>query len=270
MLFSCSSTEQKNIEKKADLFYRHGTMKLVQKEYTDALNYLLKANTLRPNDSQINNNLAMAYYFKEDFKKAKHHLLLSLKLDTTNSDARNNLASIYFKEGKIKQAEKQYLKISKNLIYKQQFRTYYNLAHVEVKKQNNIKALSYLKKSLQEKNDYCPAHFLKGTIYKNKRKYKMALNAFKKATMGTCVQMPSPHFEQAKIYLRLDRINDARKKLKFIVEQFPNQEISKIARKKINEINKTFKFRSNLLKDDIIGIELESKKIESNYTGQNF
>ena len=97
---SCSSSSKKGNDKtKAALYYRHGTLKLVGKEYSDALNYLRQSNELRPGNSKTLNNLGMTYFFKNDINKAEFYLKKSLDVDKENLDARNNLASIYFKKG---------------------------------------------------------------------------------------------------------------------------------------------------------------------------
>jgi type IV pilus assembly protein PilF len=89
-------------EKKAELYYDQGTSELIQKNYSQALNNLLKAKELRPLDSKVRTNLGMAYYFKEQVQLAVSELKEAIKLDTKNSDAKLNLATIYFETGKIK------------------------------------------------------------------------------------------------------------------------------------------------------------------------
>ncbi len=140
-------------EKKAQLFYDHGTAYLVNKKYTEALDYLLKANKSNPNRSDVHNNLGMAYYFKERPKQAIRHLKRALDIDPKNDDARNNLASLYFNLKKYNAAQKEYLHILNNLVYKKQFRVYYNLALLAEKRGQNKQAKQYLYKSLKEKSD---------------------------------------------------------------------------------------------------------------------
>ena len=52
-------------EKKTKLYYGQGTEMLVKKEYSKALEYLLEAQKLDPKDSEIQNNLGMAYFSKK-------------------------------------------------------------------------------------------------------------------------------------------------------------------------------------------------------------
>ena len=68
------------INRKAELHYNQGTKKLIEKDYTAALDHLLKAKMHKKNDSKILNNLGMAYYFK------KKSVLAELKVLDTQID----------------------------------------------------------------------------------------------------------------------------------------------------------------------------------------
>ena len=68
-------------EKKADLYYSTGTANLMNGSYTEALDKLIEANQLRPNDTKILNNLGMAYYFKNDVKNALFHIKKAIEVD---------------------------------------------------------------------------------------------------------------------------------------------------------------------------------------------
>src|SRR5690606_15241113 len=101
LVTGCSSQSiEKPNEKKADLYYGQGTTDLYAKNYTQALKNLLKADELTPNNSKIQNNLGMAYYFKEQEKLALFHLTRAAEIDPTNTDAKMNIATIYFNSGK--------------------------------------------------------------------------------------------------------------------------------------------------------------------------
>ena len=175
-----------NEDKKADIYYSHGTSKLILKDYTNALKFLLKAKSLRPDDTKILNNLAMTYFFKRDYKKSQENFLKALRSDPKNSDARNNLASLYLKRGLLKKAEKEYKKVQKNLIYPHQYRVSYNLALINLKRGDIKSAFQYLKSSTSVKKDYCPAKYLLGNLYFSQKLYELAHQNFLEASKGTC------------------------------------------------------------------------------------
>ena len=234
---SCSSSSKKGNDKtKAALYYRHGTLKLVGKEYSDALNYLRQSNELRPGNSKTLNNLGMTYFFKNDINKAEFYLKKSLDVDKENLDARNNLASIYFKKGHYDLAKKEYLRVNQNLAYKKQFRTLYNLAHIELQNNNTSSAISYLNKSLKEKTDYCSAHFLLGKIYYSQTKFEQSLSHYKQSSMGTCVNNPTPHYHQGLSLIKLQRYIEAKSKFDFIVKNFPTYQFKDQSKKYSNQL----------------------------------
>ena len=100
-MFECSNLKKPSSpdKKKAQLYFDQGTAELVNKRYTQALEYLLKAQELNPDDTRIFNNLGMSYYFKGKREKALTYLKRSVELDKRNSDARNNLAGIFWNRG---------------------------------------------------------------------------------------------------------------------------------------------------------------------------
>ena len=249
-LSACSSLNKKSPEEsKADLFYSHGTAKLVNKEYTQALDYLLKAYAIRPDDSHIANNLGMAYFFKKEFDKAITYLERALSLDEKNSDARINLASLYFRFKKYDQSASEYQKVLQDLVYEHQYRTHYGLALVLLKQNRLLEARKHLNSAIKDKEDYCAAHFKLGELAKKAYHYNEAYKRFRMATQGTCYKEPSPHYEQALTLIEMKDFKKANGKFKEIMELFPNTIYAKRAAKNMKKLN------SELHKTNIISPE---------------
>lgn len=237
--YSCShiSPPAKPIAKKAELYYDYGTKYLVDKNYTKALTNLRKAHELDPTNSKINNNLGMAYFFKKDTKSALLHLKKSVELDEKNSDARNNLASIYFYQKKYKQAYDEYEIILKDLEYTQQYRTSYNLALIDFKFGRNTIGLERLKKAIKENPNYCAAHYQLGSYSRKINDYDQALTHFSNATKGVCMNNPAPHYQQAKMLLKLGKHEKALYSLTDLINRFPTSKYSILAKRKLRAIN---------------------------------
>lgn len=244
LLFMCtlvgcsglSTNEKSASDKKADIYYSQGTSDLIRKDYTAALVNLKKAHELNPTDSNILNNLGMAYYLKNDKNKAFEFIKKSIQIDPKNSDARNNLASILFSNAQLDQAKSQYMLVLKDLEYPHQFRTYYNLGLISFEQGNIDESLSYLKKSLSEKEDHCPALYQSGVIQYRKKDYLAALNSFQKASIGTCSNNPSSTYQQALCLISLQRPDQALLKFREILELFPNSTFAILAKKKMNSL----------------------------------
>lgn len=261
-------------DKKADLHYEHGTKKLVERDYTIALKHFLSAVKLRSDDTKIHNNLGMTYWFKKQPALAVQHLKKSIELDEENSDARNNLASIYFKQGKYDLALLEYRNVAKNLVYPHQYRTYYNIALIFEKKQDQEQMLELLGNSLKENYDYCPSHFKLGRHYYDNKRYEKALDHFHQSSLGTCVQNPAPFFWKAKTLGAQKRYFKAKQEYRSLIKQFPQSGYSRRAMNEITALKKqellsermreqNYRFRGNRKslqskKDEVPELDLET------------
>ena len=238
-LVSCASKKDSLEARQASLYFGAGTQSLMNNDYTEALRNLMKANELDPNNSEILNNLGMAYYFKGERDLALRNLNEAIKQNENNSDARINLASIHFKDGNYSEAERLYKQVLTDLTYDKQARTYYNLGMLEIQaRKNAVAAENYFKKSIKEDDNYCPAYHHLGLIQYNRRQFNSALRNFKEASMGTCYDAPAPHYYQALTMIELRRFEDARLKLDEIDTRFKKSSYAAKARSKAIELNK--------------------------------
>ncbi|MBC7430098.1 MAG: tetratricopeptide repeat protein [Bacteriovorax sp.] len=239
-LTSCSSNKLKDQtpdEKKAEVYYGQGTTELVNKDYQASLNHLLKAKELNSKDSKIRNNLGMAYYFRNQTALAEEELKKAIDLDEKNSDARLNLGSLYMDNKKIKEARAQFEKVSEDLTYQAQFRNLYNLALLSLNEGDRRMAFDYLAKSIQENNDYCPAHYKLGEMYAEEYRFQQALDAFKESGKGTCVSDPAPLYQIAITLVNLNRPTEAKMMFQEIMEKFPSTRYGTLAAVQIKKIS---------------------------------
>ena len=234
LLCSCSSGQRSAKDEQADIHYAKGSSELLNAEYTNALISLKRANELRKKDTKILNNLGMAYYFKNDLNTAKKHLQEALDADPENMDAKSNLAALYMQEDNLPLAEKMYAEITKVLTYQNQFRILYNLGIIQLRKNNDEKAIEYFEESLKADSNYCSANYQLGLIYKKRKNLELALENFKTATKGNCYQYPAPHYAQALTFLDDGQYQMANEKFQHIIKFFPNSEFAKAAKKNLN------------------------------------
>lgn len=261
---SCSSRPKDNSPeaKKADLYYGQGTHLLIQKEYTKALKNLIEADRYRPNDTKILNNLGMAYYFKGSHQLAINTIKSAIEVDPKNSDARINLATIYMHLKKNDLAEKQYNIVLKDLVYERQYKTFYNLALLSLKKKNTIKAKELLKESLAVNESFCPASFLHGKLSYKEGQYKEAKKYFTLAQKGFCHQNAEPQLYLAKTLAMLNEFFEAEQKLNEISEQFAMTKWEAAARRELVRV------RSQQIKNHQKTIE--AKKSKGNFFTPDF
>lgn len=236
-LAACSSKKETVMSKKAELYYTSGTQSLIDQRYTEALQFLTKANEINPDDPKILNNLGMAYYFKGHRDLALQTIEHAIKVDDKNSDARSNLAAIAMKENDYPRAEQLLKEVLKDLVYDKQTVTYYNLGIIALRRNEISQAKEYFVKSLNEDPSYCPSHFRLGVFFYQSRQFKKALDSFKEASMGVCYQDPAPIYYQALTQMEMGSFDDARIKLNEVDARFPKSEYAAKARMKIMNIS---------------------------------
>ena len=239
VLASCAGNAKKELtptEKKAKLYFNQGTRDLVAKDYTKALTNLLEAASLAPENSDVHNNLGMAYYFKKSNQRAITHIKKAIALNPKNTDAKLNLATIYMASDLTSQAETLYLQILEDLTYEGQHRTHYNLGLIELAKKNNIQAAKRFQMALQVSPEYCPAHFKLAEISYNAHKYAKAFDQYREAGMGTCYNNPEPLHGQIESLIKLGRYPEAISKLKDMQERFAMTKYESYARRTIMKV----------------------------------
>lgn len=235
ILASCASQSTQSDKKLAGIYFRKGTQDLVIKDYTSALDNLLKAAQNDPNNAEIHNNLAMAYMFKNREADAMAHLKKALILDPKNTDAKINIATIYLNGNELAKAKAIYEEsLSSDLTYKGHFRTYYNLGIIAEKSDQTSAAIKYFKASIKEASTYCPAQLKLGDYETQTRNYAGALSYYKAASQGSCSNDPLPHYQQALAYLSLKQYDNAQFKFKEIISRFPNSEYRDMAKDKLS------------------------------------
>lgn len=244
LVVSCSSATKDNTkpltekEKRAKLHYAHGTEKLVQKNYTMALNHLRKAVKEDPENPKIHNNLGMAYYFKGKLDMAIQHLSKAVELDKENFDALNNLASIYYKQGKFQLAKTQYERVLSHLDYPHLYRTHYNMALIYLREGSERKARIHLNQSLTESADYCPSYFLLGKLEYNVKNFNAAYENFHKAGLGTCFKEVAPVFWKGKTLLEQNRLFKAEQIFRGLIKKHPNTVYARRAAVELRDIKR--------------------------------
>ena len=236
LLTSCASKQDKATAKKADINYTYGTEELFNKNYTQAIKHLLQAAALDPENDKVHNNLAMAYYFKDEKEMAKKHIQRALEINPKNTDAQVNLASLYFEEGDMRKAEQLYLDSLKDLTFEKHARTYYNLGLIELRKDNRTKARAYLDKSLKQSEDFCPSWLQLGMLELKAKRPKEAAKKFHQARMGSCANDPAPLYWQAVALIHSKDYLNARMKLDELETRFSNTDYARLAQQKLTEI----------------------------------
>ena len=151
----CANTELK--KEQADLHLRIGTSHLLAGRYPQALNEMLAAETLDPENPVIENNLGLAYFVRKEFTQAEKHLLLALTLNPKYNDARNNLGRVHIELARYDEALAELKIVTQDLTYPTPEKAFVNIGIVYMKKGSPLKALDNFKKGIEANGKFCPA-----------------------------------------------------------------------------------------------------------------
>jgi Tfp pilus assembly protein PilF len=143
---------------------------------------------------------------------------------------------LFFEQGKLEQAERTYLEALKDLTFEKHARTYYNLALIEIKRNNFSKATKYLQSSLKQSEDYCPSWLEIGKLELKQGKAKDAVKSFHQARMGSCANDPAPLYWQGVALMQAEEYLNARMKFDEFQTKFSNTEYNRLVQQKLTEL----------------------------------
>lgn len=236
-LYSCGSA-QKDPVKKSEILFQYGSQQLAEGEYTTALENLLKADGEDPDNPDIMNNLALAYYYKKRPAMAKQLLQKVIKKSPNHSDALNNMGTILMDEGDLDRAEGYFTRVTRHLLFKKQFITHHNLSKIAAARGDLALSREHNEKSLQEFDRYCPALFHRGLLFYREQQWEQASKSFKEAMRGVCYNYVGNHFYRAMSLKRIDRLELAEQILERIKTDFPKSGYMPKVRIELEEIRK--------------------------------
>ncbi len=196
------ATSSPDLEKQGRLYLQLGTSQLSRGIYPQALESLLRAEAILPDNPKVQNNLGLAYYVRKKTKKAKHHIRRAVELDPGYTEARNNLSRILTEHGQYKLAIKHLLIAKKDLTYPSPEKTLANFGYTYFEAKKYKKALKYLKLSLKSHRKDCNSYTYYGRSLYELKKYVLASKALSNAS-NICTAQRS---ETSKYYNALSQI----------------------------------------------------------------
>jgi len=155
---ACTSTMQTQKQNKiAQAIKKEGDVFQAQGNYTAALNKLLEAEKMAPDDPYIQNSLGLAYMGKEknDMAIKAFNQALSLKPDYT--EALNNLGAAYLRDEKWDIAVETFKKVLEDITYPTPHYPLANIGWTAMDQENYPIAQKYFLKALREVPGFIPA-----------------------------------------------------------------------------------------------------------------
>jgi Tfp pilus assembly protein PilF len=234
----CESTKTHDAEAAA-LQLRIGSSELQNGAYPQALSTLLKAESLDPENPEIQNSLSIAYFVRQRYSESEKHVRKALELLPSYTDARNNLARVLIEVGEYKSALAELKLVESDLTYPYPERALVNagMAYFFLKKYDESE--SYLIRALNAQRDNCPAHSFLGRAFYEQKRYEKAIIELDKA-IGYCqkILFDEPNYYSALSYYALGNTEKAESRLELMIKLFPNGAYTEKARSMLDLIRK--------------------------------
>jgi type IV pilus assembly protein PilF len=192
----CSGPTAAIADKRQAEAQRHlGDVYLNQGQYTPALQELLKAEALDPEDPYVQNSLGMVYTAKGKIDLAITSFKKALALKPDYAPARNNLGSAYIMQNNWDAAIACLLELTGNLVYATPHFPVYKIGWAYYNKKDYKLAETYFRQALEIEPAYAPALWGLGLTYSANGKTDAALEQLEKAVQK------EPGFAQAHLDL---------------------------------------------------------------------
>jgi type IV pilus assembly protein PilF len=225
-LFSCAPG-QATVERRAQLHLQIGTALLGKGNYPGALQELLIAEQLDPENPAIQNNLGLAFFVRQKYPEAEQHIQMALVKAPHYTDARNNLGRLYIEMGNYNQAIVVLKRANEDLTYPFPDKTLTNLGIAYFNKGEFAVARDYLKKSLGIKRENCLTFNFYGRALFELSDFQLAAESFDQAiALCKSSKFDEPHYFSALSYYKTGDKSRAVARLEELIALFPEGKYS--------------------------------------------
>lgn len=238
-LISCAS---QNVNTKKDIEIAIATQRLGEEhynagQYTIALKSLLEAQSIIPNDPELNNSLGLVYLSKERYDLAQTHFKKALSLKPDYIHAKNNLGASYLKQKKWKLAIECFEEVSENLLYANLEIPFSNLGWAYFHQKMFKKSKLYFRKALNIRPNFLVAIHGLAMIYLETGRQTQAINYIHKALKDN-PRAVILHSDLAKAYEAIKDFDRARKSWNVVIKIAPaTSSLAQEAQRRLFELN---------------------------------
>lgn len=197
-----------------------GTSFIRQGNLRAALEKLLEAEKLDPENPYIKQEMAQVFRDLGDYQKALEYFEQALTLKPRFPEVQNNLGALYIILKEWDLAIEYCQKAASDLLYKTPHYAYTNLGLAYYYKGNYEMAIVSFQQALKQAPEYSPAYFGLGYVYEEIEKWDWAVEAYKKSIFYN-PDNADAFFRIGKIYRSLNRNAEARETLGHFLELVP-------------------------------------------------
>ncbi|MDM8535439.1 tetratricopeptide repeat protein [Desulfobacterales bacterium HSG17] len=236
-LFSCAPAVNKEeiLKNQATAIREVGVAYMQDSNFSAALRELLKAESVYPNDPDLQNNLGLAYMAKKKVDIAITHFKKAITIDPNYTAARNNLGAAYLVQENWDTAIATFLKVNEDLLFTTPHFPMTNLGWAYYNKGQFDIAEKYYKEALEHQPKYVIALRGLARTYTAKSNFKEALGTLDTA-LDIAPRFPPLYMDLAELYTASSNHKQAVETYKKVIALFPDTEYSKKAKIKTGEL----------------------------------
>jgi len=238
LLTGCATMTRED-EERSRIMLRMGVSQMEAGDYPSALKTLLQAEQLNPGDAVIQNNLGLAYFYRDRVDLAEKHLRLALTARPDYTEASNNLGRILSERGKNGEAIQVLLHAQNDLTYPKPAKIFLNLGIAYFRDKQYSVAREKFRKTLEFGRDNCLAQSYMGRTYFETKDFKSAAEVLDRA-VGFCKasQYDEPHYYSALAHYQLGQINQAESRLEEVVKIYSQGKYTEQAKSLLETIRR--------------------------------
>lgn len=190
----------KQVEKNedADLHMQIAVSHMQKENYPLALKELLIAQDLSPRNAFIQSNLGHVYFMRERYDLSELHYKRAIAYQPNFTDAKNNLARVYIETSQNRAAEELLKEVLSDLTYIDFPRAYANYGLLEFNRKKYKTAINYFKRSLEKDRENCNTNVYLGRSYLELKENLLAVTQLEKS-ISFCqpVEIDDAHYYSA-------------------------------------------------------------------------
>ncbi len=231
---ACTATnkKQEKQERQAVAYRELAEAYFSERQYTLALQQLLKAERLRPDNALIQNDLGLVHMMKDRMDLSVQHFKRAVELKPDYAEALNNLATALLKKEEWDAAIVYLNKLSENLVYMTPHYAMQNLGWAYFNKKDYVQAEKYYQQAIKHYEDGFPKDmpYIRalgglGRTYIAIGNFAQALSVLSRAAKEA-PEIPDTYFYMGRAYEKAGQLKDAKMAYLKVVDIAPDSEIA--------------------------------------------
>lgn len=231
-MLGCAGSQTKKIsaEERAALYVDAANSAMMDSDSVSAFEYLKKAEEIAPNMPEIYHTRGLVLASQKEYSQAIESVRKAVSLRATYSAANNTLGKLLMDNGKPDEAVKYLIAAAKDPLNREAFKPYTNLGILYYRKMDYAEAGKYLDHAvIAEPNGACIAYYYRGHVDLQKGRVSQAIHDYDQATRRFCAGFAEAHLALGIAYERSGQYDAARKKYLEIRNHFSTSVVAEQA-----------------------------------------